>query len=242
MSPRPKRITPHGSLEQAIKEVAWQQIAENGAPALSLRAIARELQITAPAIYNYFHDRDALVTALIVDAYTSFGEAQEQSIVDIPAAEHALRLRTLGQAYRLWAVTYPERYQLIFGTPIAGYSAPLETIMPAAARSLANLVHVLNTANSAGRLRRDNVPSLSTAAKAMLKAWQSSRDPDVPQHVLYLALTIWGRVHGLVSLEVGCQYPPFITDAGEFFRLELEHLLQDTLLQQGIQQEPPPDF
>ena len=64
------------NLQEAIKETAWKQIAEFGAPALSLRAIARELKITAPAIYNYFPDRDALVTALIIDAYTSFGDSQ----------------------------------------------------------------------------------------------------------------------------------------------------------------------
>ena len=42
------------NLQEAIKETAWKQIAEFGAAALSLRAIARELKITAPAIYNYF--------------------------------------------------------------------------------------------------------------------------------------------------------------------------------------------
>ena len=62
-----KQIT---NLQEAIKETAWKQIAKFGAPTLSLRAIARELKITAPAIYNYFPNRDALVTALIVDAFT----------------------------------------------------------------------------------------------------------------------------------------------------------------------------
>ena len=49
------------TLGEQIKETAWKQIAEFGAPALSLRAIARELNISAPAIYNYFPDRDALI-------------------------------------------------------------------------------------------------------------------------------------------------------------------------------------
>ena len=64
------------NLQEAIMETAWRQIAEFGAPALSLRAIARQLKISAPAIYNYFPDRDALVTALIIDAYISFGDSQ----------------------------------------------------------------------------------------------------------------------------------------------------------------------
>ncbi|RPJ20014.1 MAG: TetR/AcrR family transcriptional regulator, partial [Chloroflexi bacterium] len=50
--PTLKKQIPH--LQESIKETAWKQIAELGASALSLRAIARELKITAPAIYNYF--------------------------------------------------------------------------------------------------------------------------------------------------------------------------------------------
>ena len=76
---RPIRNKQIPNLQDAIKEAAWRQIAEYGAPALSLRAIARELKITAPAIYNYFPDRDALVTALIIDAYKSFGDSQLQA-------------------------------------------------------------------------------------------------------------------------------------------------------------------
>jgi AcrR family transcriptional regulator len=59
--PIKKEQIPH--LQEAIKDTAWRLIAEFGAPALSLRAIGRALNITAPAIYNYFPDRDALVTA-----------------------------------------------------------------------------------------------------------------------------------------------------------------------------------
>ncbi len=77
---RPKRSKQHPDLQTAIKEVARKQIAENGAPALSLRAIARELKITAPAIYNYYPSRDDLVTALVIDAYASFAEGERGSI------------------------------------------------------------------------------------------------------------------------------------------------------------------
>jgi AcrR family transcriptional regulator len=229
MSPRPKLITPQGDLQQAIIKTAWEQIAERGAPALSLRAIARALKITAPAIYNYFPDRDALVTALIVEAFTSFGNTQQQAIAQIPQSEHAQRLRALGLAYRQWAVTYPERYQLIFGTPIAGYSAPMEITMPAAARSLAVLVKVLDDTHKADRLQVDESLKMTPKTESMLKEWQASRAPDVHIEALFLALTIWGCVHGLVSLEVGNQFPPFISDAGEIYRRELERIVMRTI-------------
>lgn len=44
-----------------------------------------------------------------------------------------------------------------------------------------------------------------------------------------MALTVWARVHGLVSLEVGGQFPPYITDAGEIFARELEIIISQTI-------------
>ncbi len=140
---RPTKKKQIANLQEAIKETAWKQIAQFGAPALSLRAIARELKITAPAIYNYFPDRDALVTALIIDAYTSFGDSQIEARDAVPSADHAGRMKAIGVAYRTWAHTYPQRYQLIFGTPIPGYEAPMMEVLPSAARSLSALVSVV---------------------------------------------------------------------------------------------------
>ena len=103
MSPRPKVADQHPNLDEAIKETAWRQIAETGASAMSLRAIARELGITAPAIYNYFPRRDDLVTALIVDAFNSLGESQKDSLQSLPADDFAARLSTLGpRGKRRW--------------------------------------------------------------------------------------------------------------------------------------------
>src|SRR5512138_3095534 len=133
---RPVKKKQIPNLQQAIVEVAWKQVAESGAPALSLRAIARELKITAPAIYNYFPDRDSLVTALIIDAFTSFGDSQLQARDSIPAEHLERRFQAIGLAYRDWAHTYPQRYQLIFGTPIPGYEAPMDKVFPSSARSI----------------------------------------------------------------------------------------------------------
>src|SRR5262247_1217783 len=110
--PRPIKKKQIPNLQEAIKETAWKQIAEYGAPALSLRAIARELKITAPAIYNYFSDRDALVTALIIDAFTSFGDWQLEARDSVREEDPAGRMTAIGIAYRDWAHKFPQRYQL----------------------------------------------------------------------------------------------------------------------------------
>jgi AcrR family transcriptional regulator len=222
MSPRPKKDQ-QGNLQEAIKETAWKQTAEYGAPALSLRAIARELGITAPAIYNYYPDRDALVTALIVEAFNSLGNSQKESIQELPAGDLSARLTTLGISYRYWALAYPQRYLLIFGTPIPGYHAPEDITLPAAAWALIPLIETLQAIFLASRLRIDRSAPRSSELSSMLAAWsQFAGGPDV--EVLYAALVIWSRVHGLVMLEIGEQMPSFITDPGAVFRREVENI------------------
>jgi AcrR family transcriptional regulator len=209
------------NLQEAIKETAWKQIAEFGAPALSLRAIARELKITAPAIYNYFPDRDALVTALIIDAYTSFGDAQLEARDSVPENDLVGRLKAIGISYRKWAHTYPQRYQLLFGTPIPGYVGPLEKIFPSSARSISALFRVVESVRAAGRLNVETFPAVKDEYKAHYEMWETYFS-DVHSHSMYVAMIIWARVHGIVSLEIQGNLPPFGKKGDALYLFELE--------------------
>ncbi len=60
----------------------------------------------------------------------------------------------------------------------------------------------------------------------MLAAWQAERATELNPEILYLALSVWSRVHGLVSLELGNLYPSFITEPGEIFDAELQHMVE----------------
>jgi len=209
------------NLQEAIKETAWKQIAEFGASALSLRAIARELKITAPAIYNYFPDRDALVTALIIDAYISFGDSQIEARDSVQADNFAGQMKAIGLAYRNWAHAYPQRYQLIFGTPIPGYEAPMEKVFPASARSISALFSVVESVRAAGRLNIEAFPAVKDEYKAHYEIWKSYFS-DVHSHSMYVAMIIWARVHGIVSLEIQGNLPPFGKKGDALYLFELE--------------------
>jgi AcrR family transcriptional regulator len=67
----------------AIKDEARRQLAAEGAAKLSLRAVARELGMVSSALYRYFPSRDDLLTALIIDAYDSVGEAAEAAHAEV---------------------------------------------------------------------------------------------------------------------------------------------------------------
>jgi AcrR family transcriptional regulator len=222
---RPKRPTSQLDLQGAIKATAWQQIAEFGAPALSLRAIARALGITAPAIYNYYSRRDDLVTALIIDAYTSFGISQLAARDAIPADDLEGRLRAIGLAYRQWAITHPQHYQLIFGTPIPGYTPPIEQVLPAGARSLRALASVIEALRVAGRLRAEAIPQITAGYESKFELWKQHGD-EADLLSLSVAILIWSRVHGLVSLEITGSLPPFGINGDALYQYELATIRQ----------------
>jgi AcrR family transcriptional regulator len=213
------------NLQEAIKETAWKQIAEFGAPALSLRAIGRELKITAPAIYNYFPDRDALVTALIIDAFTSFGDWQLEGRDSVPETNLPGRMSAIGLAYRDWAHTFPQRYQLIFGTPIPGYEGPIDKIFSSSARSLSALVSVVEGLRVAGKLNVDSFPKVKPEYKVSFDAWKTyGGNADILS--LSVAMLIWARVHGIVSLEIQGNLPPFGTKGDALYLYELNSIHQ----------------
>src|SRR6476469_355321 len=119
-----------------IKDSARRQMsAGDGGEAISLRGIAAEMGMTAPAIYRYFGSRDDLITALLVDAYTQLGDAILAACATQPAANYAERFYLAALAYRDWSVAHPTDFDLIFGRPLPGYHAPGEVTIPLVQRA-----------------------------------------------------------------------------------------------------------
>ena len=84
----------HAEVRSAILAAASARLASDGATALSLRAVARDLGMVSSAVYRYFASRDELLTALIVQAYDSLGSAAEAS-VDTGGVMSGIRLALL---------------------------------------------------------------------------------------------------------------------------------------------------
>ena len=138
-------------LTAEITDAARRQLAEVGAAALSLRAVAREVGMVSSAVYRYFPSRDDLLTRLIIDGYDDLGVAAEAE--DDPTAAPAERWLAVCRAVRAWALTHPHEYALLYGSPVPGYSAPVDTV-PAASRVGIVLGRILGDAARDGALPR----------------------------------------------------------------------------------------
>ena len=228
MSPRPTREHAHERIDMItrIKAVARQQMAEHGTAGLSLRGIAREMGITAPAIYNYFPRLDDLITALIVDAFTALADA-------IEAAESAVQSEACGPkilasclAYREWAIAHPVDFQLIYGNPIPGYVAPAEITVPLARRPFDGLFRLFLKAYQTGELV---VPAAYAPVPASITAhfatWLPEAGYDFPDVLLCLLMSGWARIHGMVMLELFEHLGPVVGDTAAFFRYEIDAFL-----------------
>jgi AcrR family transcriptional regulator len=182
-----------------IKATAWKQVAEQGAASLSLRAIAREMGMTAPGLYRYYKDRDALVTALLIDAFASFTSNLEAARDACAPSDHSGRFRAICKAYFQWAEENPQKYMLLFGTPIQGYMFA-EELGPVAQKSFLVLQGVIGEAHAAGKISGEvaalRLPTGLKSQYEMLKMMGMPYSGVVTQ----LALSIWAMVHGMSSL------------------------------------------
>jgi AcrR family transcriptional regulator len=224
MSPTRRERIREATLEE-IKTVAWKQIADRGVPALSLRAIAREVGMTAPGLYRYYPSRDALVTALIIEAFDSFSQSLEKARDESPTLDHAGRYRAACAAYFHWAVAFPSRYTLIFGSPVPGYQLG-EAAYPSARNSFLVLQAIIGEARLTGRTHPSaSFPQLS---KGLAERYQILQKYGMPYDstTTHLALTTWSMLHGITALYLYGYLNSFLAEQVEgFVRQEIEQLV-----------------
>src|SRR6516165_662261 len=194
-----------------ILAVAREHVAQEGAAALSLRSVARDLEMAPSALYRYFDGRDALLSALILHAYESLAAEAERAAVRAAAATSqpeagstgdAERFLVVPRAIRRWALAHPHEWGLIFGTPVPGYQAPEDTVEPYA-RIAAAMVRPVVEAQAAGRLRAE--PGRRTVSDALRDAVAPVTEglfPDMPTGNVVVAVQAWTTLVGLISLEV----------------------------------------
>lgn len=195
-------------VREEIKQRAWEQIGTAGVSALSLNAIAKQVGMSGPALYRYYASRDELITALIRDAYRSLADAVRT------AADGGAGVSALAGVVRDWALRDPQRYFLIYGTPVPGYHAPADTT------AISNeIITVLLDAFSA------LPPSAPTPFDDHLESHRHWAADSVPTPALRRALTFWTRLHGVLSLELAGHFAGMGFDPDLLFADEVRSLL-----------------
>jgi AcrR family transcriptional regulator len=145
--------------------------------AVSIRAIADRVGVTAPSIYRHFDDKDSLLFHVVESVFGRLDEALETAAAD--AEDPFDEIMRKGRAYVAFGLSHPEHYRLLFmcqndrkkemdldGEAMAGTTA---------------FNHLQNT-----------VQRVLAAADA------GAEQPDP----FALTCAIWSGVHGITSLRI----------------------------------------
>lgn len=196
--PTPRQLAREQNIAR-IKALALTQLAESGAGALSLRAVARELNLVSSAIYRYYASRDELLTALIVDAYDDLADRLEEAG---GAGRRGPRRRWVDTclAMRAWAVAEPHRWALIYGSAIPGYAAPQDTIAPAGRVVRALCQPVADAAPTAAPT------AIGRGLAAQLGVTSDVLGLAVDRATMLALVGAFSRVVGLLTLELNGQF------------------------------------
>jgi AcrR family transcriptional regulator len=187
-----------------IVRAGRRQLATDGAAALSLRAVARELDMVSSAVYRYVASRDDLLTMLIIEAYDALGAVVEKAAAAKRGRTPAARFVAAGRAVRTWAVAHPHEFALLYGSPVPGYEAPPDTVAPAARTTLA-FVGIVADAHRHGAVWPAARRGVPVGLHRDFEAIREAVGADLPDHVIVTSIAAWSQLFGLVGLELNGQ-------------------------------------
>lgn len=217
--PNGVRARARAQLLDDVGRVARAHLAESGAAALSLRAIARDLGLASSALYRYYPSRDALLTRLIVESYDDLGHTVEHAEAVIRRSDLPGRYSAICHAVRDWARSNPHEYALIYGSPVPGYAAPEDTIDPAIRVSNTMVRLAADIGPGAGSL--ESATPRTALLDAQLVGVNEAIGVEVDPAVLVVGVGLWAQLFGLVSFELFGTFNNTFDPADDLFEQQI---------------------
>jgi AcrR family transcriptional regulator len=187
-----------------ITRIGREHLAADGAAALSLRAVARDLGVVSSAVYRYVSSRDELLTLLVVDAYSELGDEVDAAVdsADGPAD----KFRALSRAVRRWGLREPARYALLFGSPVPGYHAPAEQTTGPGTRVITTLVRIYDSAWADSRPAAPSDVSAPASLHGSFEEIRREMGTDLPDELIARGVMVWASLFGAINFDVFDQY------------------------------------
>ena len=185
---------------------------------LSLRAVAQQMGITAPALYRYVDNYQDLVeliaTAIDTETASMMADARDRYPDDDPAAQ----IIATSIAFRRWALTNRGEFGLVFANPLASRDNP-EKMRD---EQVGLVFHYLFVA--LWQKYQFPVPSLDQIDPAVVATFDDPFIPakvdDIPEHargLLWIFMQSWVALYGTVTLEVFGHCDPRVIESGALF-------------------------
>ena len=205
-----------------------------GPAPLSLRAVAHEMGMTAPALYRYVDGYDELVAlvsdAIFDDVVAHLLAARDSVDVEDPAGQ----LVVSAVAFRTWALAHREEFGLVFASrdnadaehahePKAGGFSFSEFFCDLYLRVQAR--YGLSVPSDL-----DLPPQFLAAVQALPPACGAVAPPatsTMTPGLVWVFTRAWSRLYGMVTLEVFGHLEPDLVRSGEMFAAMIEDNARD---------------
>jgi AcrR family transcriptional regulator len=211
-----KREETRQRIEGQIVELGRRQLATVGAAGVSVRAIARDLGMVSSAVYRYVASRDALLTLLLIDAYSDLADTVGQARAGIDNGWRA-DVTTIAHALRQWALDQPADWALLYGSPVPGYRAPAELTTGPGTRVVGMLFDAVATGVATGDIALTEHHVAQPMSTDLVRVRDEFGFPGDDALVIRCT-AVWALLIGAVSLEVFGQYgTDTFTDASVLF-------------------------
>ncbi len=222
---------------QEIIQTARKLLVQEGPNAVSLRAIAREMGMTAPALYRYFDSHEELLRHVVADIFTDLAthvrtaihEAADLSASDLPEPEVMVLKMIAGcREFRAWTLTHVPEFSMIFGSPVPGLEVLHEMHGDPTADCGYQFGQVfLDVFSDLYRRRPFAIPADDEIQPSLLDQLVRYRElvhVELPLGALQTFLRCWVLLYGTVSLEVFGHMRFALDDPSPMFELMLSDL------------------
>jgi AcrR family transcriptional regulator len=108
---RDRRHARHQATKREILDAAWKMVRKDGVNALSLRALARAVDMEPQSLYTYFDSKHSVYDHLFADGNRELLDRFERLQV---SANPRLALQAIAQLFVTFAAEDQARYELLF--------------------------------------------------------------------------------------------------------------------------------
>lgn len=214
------RAQTHAATKARIVAAARALLVNRGE--VTLRAIARELGMTAPALYRYAASHEELVRMVALSIDADVAERITRASDLQPDEDHAGRLIAAAVEFRHWALTNREEFALVFTNVdvdcIDELNASASTGMKFSA-----MLFALWAARPFPIPKLDDLdPGLAEILLDPAVPADLSGVPDEVRGLVWVLERAWSRLYGTVTLEVFRHIDPRIVEQAHLFRAMIE--------------------
>jgi len=236
-TPPARRDRVRAATMEEITATARRLLVEQGPEAASLRAIAREMGMTAPGLYRYYSSRDQLLRHVVAEMFRELAgdihRAIQESVDPLASAADdrekrdrvAVKMIAACREFRSWALAHKEEFALLFGVPLPGFDDGRFDIAQECALEFAGTFYTLFL--ELWHTVRFPVPAtddIDPALRPQLFRFRNFLRTDAPVGAILVFLRCWTLLYGAVSMEVFGHLGFALDDPAPMFELTLGDL------------------